>query len=146
MKQHVHPCFQDSTSLFREENPRYFWVSCLSAPSYLCYLVAKLHMIFLRSCGLQPIRFLSPWDFPSKNTEVGYHFLLQGIYLTQWSSQHLLHWQADSLTLSHQGSPLPTLPAHKDVYTGRLHTRAWVSGASQDISPINVKGFQRWAV
>ena len=24
-----------------------------------------------------------PWDFPSKNTGVGCHFLLQGIFLTQ---------------------------------------------------------------
>ena len=81
-------------------------------------------MILLRSCGLQPVRLLSPWDFPSKSTEVGYHFLLQGIYFTQGLNRHLLHWQADFLTLSHQGSPLPTLPAHKDVYAGRLHTRA----------------------
>ena len=32
----------------------------------------------------------SPWDFPSKNTGVGYHFLLQGIILTQGSKPHLL--------------------------------------------------------
>ena len=28
--------------------------------------------------GLQPARFLCPWDFPGKNTGVGCHFLLQG--------------------------------------------------------------------
>ena len=38
--------------------------------------------------------------------EVGYHFLLQGIFLTQGSNLHLLHSQADSLPLSHQGSPI----------------------------------------
>ena len=32
------------------------------------------------------------------------HFLLQGIFLTQGSNPCLLHWQADSLPLSHQGS------------------------------------------
>ena len=31
--------------------------------------------------------------------------LLQGIFLTQGSNLHLLHWQADSLPLSHLGSP-----------------------------------------
>ena len=31
--------------------------------------------------------------------------LLQGIFPTQGSKPHLLHWQADSLPLSHQGSP-----------------------------------------
>ena len=34
------------------------------------------------------------------------HFLLQGIFLTQGSNPCLLHWQADSLPLSHQGSPV----------------------------------------
>ena len=39
-----------------------------------------------------------PWDSAGKNTEVGCHFLLQGIFPTQGSSPHLLHllhWQAD---------------------------------------------------
>ena len=46
--------------------------------------------------GLQPTRLLCPWDSPSKNTGVGCHFLLQGIFLTQGSNPHLLHllpWQ-----------------------------------------------------
>ena len=47
--------------------------------------------------GLQPARFLCPWNSPGKNTEVGCHFLLQRIFLTQVSSQDLLHLQADSL-------------------------------------------------
>ena len=34
-----------------------------------------------------------------KNTRVGCHFLLQGIFLIQGSNPHLLHWQADSLTV-----------------------------------------------
>ena len=58
--------------------------------------------------GLLPARLLHPWDFPGKNTGVGCHFLLQGIFLTQGSNTyllHLLHWQADSLPLSHLGSP-----------------------------------------
>ena len=46
-----------------------------------------------------------PWDFPGKNTGVGCHFLLQGIFPTQRLNPHLLHWQADSLPLSHLGSP-----------------------------------------
>ena len=47
---------------------------------------------------------LSPWDFPGKNTWVGCHFLLQGIFPTPGLSPCLLHWQADCLPLSHQGS------------------------------------------
>ena len=37
-----------------------------------------------------PTRLLCPWDFPDKNTGVGCHFLLQGIFLTQGSNPHLL--------------------------------------------------------
>ena len=36
-------------------------------------------------------------DSPGKNTGVDCHFLLQGIFLTQGLTAHLLHWQADSL-------------------------------------------------
>ena len=50
-------------------------------------------------------RLLYPWDFPGKNTGVGYHFLLQGIFPTQGSNLCLLLWQEGSLPLSHQGSP-----------------------------------------
>ena len=55
--------------------------------------------------GLQPARLLCPWDFPGRDTGVCYHFLLQGIFLTQGSNRCLLHWQADSLPLNHLGSP-----------------------------------------
>ena len=41
---------------------------------------------------------------PGKNTGVGCIFLLQGIFSTQGPNPGLLHWQADSLPLSHQGS------------------------------------------
>ena len=34
---------------------------------------------------------LCPWNFSGKNTEVGYHLLFQGIFLTQGSNPHLLH-------------------------------------------------------
>ena len=35
--------------------------------------------------GLKPTRLRCPWDFPSENTGVGCHVLLQGIFLT-WGS------------------------------------------------------------
>ena len=38
---------------------------------------------------------LCPWSFPGKNTGVGCHLLLQGIFLTQGSNSHPLRWQAD---------------------------------------------------
>ena len=41
--------------------------------------------------GLWPTRLLYPWDSPGKNTRVGCHALLQGIFLTQGSNAGLLH-------------------------------------------------------
>ena len=52
---------------------------------------------------------LCPWDFPSKNTGVGCHFLPQGIFPTQASNLHLLciqHWQEGSLPLVPPGKHL----------------------------------------
>ena len=54
----------------------------------------------------QPTRPLCPWDSPGKNTGVGCHFLLQGIFPTQGSNPGLLHCKQMLYPLSHQGSPL----------------------------------------
>ena len=58
----------------------------------------------LQPHGLRPARLDCPWDFPGKNIGMGCHSLLQGIFPTQGWNLCLLHWQADSLPLSHQGS------------------------------------------
>ena len=60
----------------------------------------------LRLHGLRPTRLHCPWNFPGKNTGMGCHFLLQGIFPAQGSILHLLHWQADSLLQCHMGNPL----------------------------------------
>ena len=41
--------------------------------------------------GLQPARLPRPWDSPGKNTGVGCHALLQGIFPTQGLNLLLLH-------------------------------------------------------
>ena len=46
---------------------------------------------------------LCPWDFSGKSTEVGCHFLLQGIILTQASNPGLPHCRQTLYHLSHQG-------------------------------------------
>ena len=45
----------------------------------------------LQPHGLQPARLLCPWNFPGKNTEVGCHSLLQGIFPSQGLDPDLLH-------------------------------------------------------
>ena len=39
---------------------------------------------------------LWPWNVSGKNTGAGFHFLLQGIFLTQELHLHLLPWQVAS--------------------------------------------------
>ena len=41
--------------------------------------------------GLNPARLLCPWNFPGKNTGVGCHALLYGIFPTQGLNPGLLH-------------------------------------------------------
>ena len=62
------------------------------------------------SNSLDPVDYSLPGssvhgNSPGKNTGVGCHFLLQGIFPTQGSNLRLLHWQVDSSSLSHQESP-----------------------------------------
>ena len=45
------------------------------------------------------------WISQARILGVSCHFLLQGIFPTQGSNLSLLHWQADSLLLSHLRSP-----------------------------------------
>ena len=68
---------------------------------------------------LQPPRLRCSWDFPGKNTGVGCHCLLQGIFPTQGSNPsllHLQHWQAYSLPLSHLGNSFSTATANNYWY------------------------------
>ena len=60
----------------------------------------------LRPHGLQPTRLLCPWDSPGKNTRVGCHAHLQGIFLTQGLNRCLLHCQVGSLPLAPPGKPM----------------------------------------
>ena len=52
---------------------------------------------------------LCPWASTGKNTGLGRHSLLQGIFLTQESNLGLLHYRQNFYHLSHQGSPVPNL-------------------------------------
>ena len=80
---------------------------------YNYFLVCACVCSVTQSCptsqphGLSPARLLCPWNFPGKNTGVGCHFLLQGIFrprdLTCVSSASCFGRQI--LPLSHPGSP-----------------------------------------
>ena len=57
----------------------------------------------LMDCSL-PARLFCPWNSPGKNTRVGSHSLLQGIFLTQGLNPGLLYCRQILYPLSHQGS------------------------------------------
>ena len=44
---------------------------------------------------MDPVRILCPWDFPGKNTGVGYHALLQDIYTH--THTYTSHWPRNTL-------------------------------------------------
>ena len=59
----------------------------------------------LQPYGLESTRLLCPWNPPGKNTGVGSHSLLQGIFLTQGSNWCLL---AGSFESEPPGKPTHT--------------------------------------
>ena len=68
---------------------------------YVCALFAQLCLTVCDPVDyrIPPTRLPCPWNFPGKNTGVGCHFLLQGIFLTQGLNPGLLYQQSDSLML-----------------------------------------------
>ena len=59
-------------------------------PALLLHAQSLSHVQLFATRGLYPTRLLYPWDFLGKNTGVGCHFLLQGIFPTQGSDLCLL--------------------------------------------------------
>ena len=80
---------------------KHFYHTCVLSHFSCVWLFATLWIVACQTpC---------PWDSPGKNTGVGCHALLQGIFLTQGWNLYLLcllHWQAGSLPLEPPGKPL----------------------------------------
>ena len=75
-----------------------------------------------------------PWDSPSKNTGVGCHALLQGIFMTQESNLvllGLLHWQVSSLPLAPPGKPIIAIQLLSHV---QLFVTPWTAGCLASLS------------
>ena len=90
----------------------------------------------LQPLGLYPTRLLCPWNFPGKNTGVGCHFLLQGIFPTQGLNPGLLHCRQMLYHLSHQGSPKGKPVIYEKKSGGGMRVRIycsklWLSWPSQ---------------
>ena len=84
--------------------------SCLRSLQLLLLLFSsQVVSNSLQPYGLWPTRLLCPWDSSGKNTGVGCHFLLQDVFPTQGLNLPLLHYQVDSLPLSHLERPPATI-------------------------------------
>ena len=118
----------------RKPTLRRSWVQ-----SYSCVHAQSLVSSSWQTRGLKPARLLRSWGFPGKHTKVGCHFLLQRIFLTQGANPHLLcllPGQADSLPLSHLGSPKSLLGINmfeskgKEAGLVRSNQAFWFAGMS----------------
>ena len=89
--------------------------------------------------GPQPTRLPRLWDSPGKNTGVGCHALLQGIFPTQGSNPCLLcllHWQAGSLPLAPPGKC--TLSSSVQLLSCvQLFVTPWTAACQASLSIIN---------
>ena len=76
--------------------------------THIHILVCSFAQFCLTVCDpmdCRPPRLPCPRDFPDKNTGVGCHFPSPGDLPNLGIKLPLLHWQVDSLPLSHLGSP-----------------------------------------
>ena len=102
-----------------------------------CVLSHSVMSNSLQSHGLYPIRLLCPWNSPGKNTGVGCHFLLQGIFRRQGSNHcllDLLHFQADSLPQEPPGKPIT------DTAIVKNNSRDFSGGPAVKTLPSNAGG------
>ena len=79
-------------------------------------LVAQLCLTLCDPMNCSPPGSSVHGDSPGKNTGVGCHALLQGIFPTQGSNPGFLHRRQILYRLSHQGSPHPHLSHMKQIF------------------------------
>ena len=83
---------------------------CFSALALCCCCLLLLSLLSCVQLFCDPMDCSPPGSSvhrisQARITEMGCHFLLQRIFPTQGSNPHLMHWQTDSMTLRHPGSP-----------------------------------------
>ena len=95
-----------------------FSLISIQMDAYNISIDTKVKLLVAQSCLTlcDPMDYsllLCPWDSPGKNTGVGSHSRLQGIFPTQELNSHLLHCRQILYHLSHQGSPFIDMGQYK---------------------------------
>ena len=130
-------CRQILYQLSQKGSPRTLeWVKV--KVSQLCLSLCDPMDCSLPSSSVQPTKLFCPWDSPGKNTGVGCHSLLQGIFFTQGSN---LHCRQILYQLSHKGSPRLLEGVAYPFSRGSSQPRNWTR-----VSCIAEGFFTNWAI
>ena len=104
----------------------------------VCVLVAQECPTLCDLMECSPPGFLCPLDSPGKNTRVGCHSLLQGIFLTQGLSLCLLHCRCILYHLGHQGTHFMTsVQSVQWLSRVRLFATPWTAAHQASLSITN---------
>ena len=101
-----------------------------------------VYVLISQSCQMvcdhgvcDPMGCSPPWNSPGKNTWVGSHFLLQGIFWTQESNLGLSHCRQILYHLSHLGSP--QFSSVQSLSCVRLFATPWTAARQASLSITN---------
>ena len=129
-------CFQDSPNPQMLKSYIKLCSICIQPTHILLYTLNHLQITHSAVCNS-----LRPWTvacqaplsmgFSSKNTGVGCHVLLQGIFPTQRFCSHLLHLQADSLPSEPPGKPL-------DYLEYLIQCKCYVNSCKYDVNTMGI--------
>ena len=86
------------------------------------YIYIFFVVLVAQSCLTLCDPMVCPWNPPGKNTGVGCHSFLQGIFLAQGSNLGLLHHRQFLYHLSYQGSPIYSLVI---LFNMNVHMLCW---------------------
>jgi len=92
-----------------------FWIFCIE------WSRSVVHRLFATPRTVACTKLLRPWDFQGKSTEVGCHFLLQGIFPTQGMNPGLSNCGQTLYHLSHQ-------EVDQYIYTKHREKIKWIPG------------------
>jgi len=98
----------------------FLWQNCLNKHVCVCS-AAQLCLTLCNPMDCSPLGSSVHGDSPGKNTEIGCHALLQGIFPTQRPSPGLPHCWQILYSLSHQGSLLTNIQLNKRAHTHYMH-------------------------